>query len=246
MSNDPPDLIPPHHSPVRSMWAHGHGFPYVAFESLEEARNNPHAAIVMEGDSGGQIYLTCPVSIVRCDQDTLNKLLNDLNDLSWGDGEGLYYEVLPPGTGVGGGMGGGIVLDQVWLHEEFEQMQLRSEVEEIIAGLRSNMRPETLARAAEFKKNDPFFRCRRSDFQVDAAWNLVLKEDWICTHCDQLGSREDYTLYKSRLNFRFIVCCRCKWPQDLPKTYGVAKCPHCGRVLQCGISRQCLHCHEHW
>ena len=120
------------------MLADAHGTPYAALPSLKEARRVPDAAVVMEGDDGGSIYLTCPVRLVRCDEAALRQLLRDLDAHDWDDpeGAGLFYEVAPVGSGVAGGTGGGVVTDGVWLHPELEAKGLRGRVEAVIAGRR--------------------------------------------------------------------------------------------------------------
>ena len=132
------DVIPDHESAVRRMVADAHGGGYKAIESLDEARATPGAAIVMEGDYGGSIYLTCPARLVRCDERALRQLLHDLDEHDWNDpeGVGLYYEVAPVGSGVAGGTGGGVVTDRVWLHPDLEAKGLRERAEAVIAGKR--------------------------------------------------------------------------------------------------------------
>jgi hypothetical protein len=112
------EVIPEHESGFRRMVADARDHEYEAFRSLEEARDGTDASVVMEGDDGGSIYLTCPVSLVRCDETTLGRLLNELDVHVWNDPEmaGLFYERAPIGTGIAGGTGGGIVTEGVWLH----------------------------------------------------------------------------------------------------------------------------------
>ena len=109
------EVIPDHESAVRRLVADAHGGGYKAIESLDEAKATPGAAIVMEGDYGGCIYLTCPARLVHCHERTLRQLLDDLDEHDWSDpeGVGLYYEVAPVGSGVAGGTGGGVVSDGV-------------------------------------------------------------------------------------------------------------------------------------
>jgi hypothetical protein len=57
------------------------GQPYRAYPTLAAARADPDAAVVLEGDYGGQIYLTCPVGLVACDEHALLDLLEDLDQL---------------------------------------------------------------------------------------------------------------------------------------------------------------------
>lgn len=70
-----PELPPSHESGVRRMVADAISGRYEAFRSLEEARAAQDAAVVMEGDDGGSIYLTCPIGLVNCDEQALRQLL---------------------------------------------------------------------------------------------------------------------------------------------------------------------------
>jgi hypothetical protein len=134
--------IPEHYRSAEFMFDPEH---YVAFQTLDESRQHSDAAVIMTGDHGGQVYLTCPVSKVRCSEEALELLLNSLTWLVRFSAEQLTYEVVPIGTGVGGGMGGGQVIDGVWLHPWFDEAslpaylsraQLQREAEEVIAGVR--------------------------------------------------------------------------------------------------------------
>lgn len=106
------------------------------YKTLEQARSDQSAALVMEGDSGGQIYLTCPVARIGCEPEALENLLIELDSFAWGDGETFFIKHLPIGSHVAGGMGGGAVIDGVWLHEDFENLHLRPAVEQIVFGIR--------------------------------------------------------------------------------------------------------------
>jgi hypothetical protein len=57
-----PGSIPDRERPVGRMLADANGEQYGAFGSLEEAKEADTAAVVMQGDEGGSIYLTCPSS----------------------------------------------------------------------------------------------------------------------------------------------------------------------------------------
>jgi hypothetical protein len=131
-------IIPEHESAVRRMVADAHGDIYEAITSLDEARARADAVIVMEGDYGGSVYLTCPAHLVQCNEQTLRQLLHDLDEHDWKDAEGagLYYEVAPVGSGVVGGSGGGLVTENVWLHPDLEAKGLREGVEAVITGKR--------------------------------------------------------------------------------------------------------------
>jgi hypothetical protein len=97
---DRPRGIPEHASPVRWIVADTFGGSYEAFRSLDDARSAPDSVVVMEGDYGGSIYLTCPARLVQCDEATLRDLLRQLDEEWWNDleGAGLYYERAPVGS----------------------------------------------------------------------------------------------------------------------------------------------------
>jgi hypothetical protein len=140
-------ILPEHHSPVRAIVAAARGQTYTAFENLVAARAHPDGALVFEGDYGGMIYLTVPARLVACDEDTLEQLLADIDDVCWGDsgGAGLYFEALPVGSSVAGGVGGGRVVEGVWLHAALEVLLLRPEVAAVLAG--RSVRVSAAARA---------------------------------------------------------------------------------------------------
>jgi hypothetical protein len=133
MSEDPKN-IPAGASPLRYMMADAVGSKHQHCKTLSEARATEGTVAVMEGDYGGQIYFVCPVRHIRCDAETLSRLLTDLDALGWDDpdGAGLYFEFALPGASIAGGMGGGTVSDGVWLHNRLEH--LRAKVEAVVAG----------------------------------------------------------------------------------------------------------------
>lgn len=110
---------------------------YRAYSSLEEARGDPDAAVVMEGDYGGSIYLTCPVRHVGCDAAALASVLRALDKLDWDDPDGarVYYEHRPVGSGVAGGTGGGIVRDGVWVNPHFSA-NIAADLADVVLGRR--------------------------------------------------------------------------------------------------------------
>ncbi len=70
-------------SPLRSLMAEAAQSPYVSFHSLAEAQADPDGVMIMEGDDGGTIYVVCPVKVVRCSQQILERLLLDIDALVW-------------------------------------------------------------------------------------------------------------------------------------------------------------------
>ncbi len=97
---------------------------------------------VLQGDYGGQIYLTVPV--IGTGRQNIDTLLSELDAIAWPDNEGDGASRI---TGdnkrykdVSGGMGGGrMVYGAVWMHEEFRG---RKELRERICSLLS-LSPET-------------------------------------------------------------------------------------------------------
>ena len=123
------------------MIADAHGEPYHAFRTLLDAQEAADGLVVMEGDYAGQIYLTCPASHVRCDQETLELMLRDLDALSWKDAASaqVFYERGLPGSGVMGGMGGGLIVDGVWIHPQLQKLGVEEAVREVIGGTRKRI-----------------------------------------------------------------------------------------------------------
>ena len=91
--------------------------------------------MIMEADSGGQILATLPVRYLAATEAALTQLLCDLESITWGEGglaeDGdtpcdarIYYEVMSRPGGVGGGMGGGLAVDGLWVHDELAERGL--------------------------------------------------------------------------------------------------------------------------
>ena len=87
-------------------------------------KNAKRIWLVLEGDHGGQIYLTVRLDKLG-DGALFASLLKKLDTAAWpendlGDSWDLYLTDHPR-RGVEGGMGGGRLRDGVWLHEEFHR-----------------------------------------------------------------------------------------------------------------------------
>jgi len=145
-----PESIPPHHSAVRHMMGLAHGESYDALASLSDAQKNPDSVLIMAADSGGQILLTCPVRYIVASEAVLLQLLCDLETITWGGGDlaeslepcdaQICYEILPIGAGVAGGMGGGLVVDGIWLHKELCDRGLKGQISAILAGQQERLK----------------------------------------------------------------------------------------------------------
>lgn len=118
---------------VRSMFNFAHGIPYVSIKSIKKARKK-NAYVIMEGDWGGQIYLTCPLKYIKCNEKKLKEILQYLDNICWCCSEGVnfYYEIIKDRKGIAGGMGGGAIIDGLWLHPNIEEKNLRKEIEEML------------------------------------------------------------------------------------------------------------------
>ena len=111
-----------HESGVRSLIAQADGEEHIAYRSLREAKADANGIVVFEGDYGGQIYLVVRASFICCSESQLQKLLAELDALSWADPDGaqLCFESRPVGAGIAGGMGGGAVAPELWVHTELK------------------------------------------------------------------------------------------------------------------------------
>jgi diguanylate cyclase (GGDEF)-like protein len=109
--------------------------------SLAEARLHPEGYVVLEGDWGGQIYLTVRASTVRCSEVVLHQLLQDLDALAWpgngGSGARITYDVRTGSGHVPGGMGGAPLGPDLWLHDELVGRGFEPAVREVLEGKRS-------------------------------------------------------------------------------------------------------------
>ncbi len=146
------NIIPPHCNPIQFMMAQAQGdaAAYRPLASLEEAQSVDHGVMTMIADSGGQVLLSIPAKQVRADAPTLKQLLSDLEAITWGSGfdaassneiydAAMYFQVAPPGTGLWGGSGGGLVTDGLWLHDELEDLNLRGQITRILSAFQPRL-----------------------------------------------------------------------------------------------------------
>lgn len=138
-----PDELPSHESAVRRMMADAAGRPYLALHSLIEAQAVPDGVVVFEGDDGGQIYLVVRASEVHCSEEELVDLLADIDAAEWADPSmaRIYYERGAIGSGIAGGMGGGLVTADLWVHPQLSMS--RASILEVIRGRRAQLDRET-------------------------------------------------------------------------------------------------------
>jgi len=138
-----------HASPLRSLMAGTKGVGYVSFASLQEARSHAEGAVILEGDDGGQFYAVFPASAVTCSEAALEMLLRDLDAISWpGNDENMarvVYERRAVGRGVSGGMGGGVVAQNGWIHPALNALGIEGEIRSVLKGERARLSAETRA-----------------------------------------------------------------------------------------------------
>ncbi len=127
-------MIPEHESPVRSILSQAKNTPFYPLKSFEDAKSYKDGVAVFEGDYGGQIYLTCPVSEIICDEPTLRQLLIDIDThcFNYPDSAQIYYERIAQGSGIWGGSGGGIVvgssgIGKTWLRRNQSRNKRKAE-----------------------------------------------------------------------------------------------------------------------
>lgn len=137
------EILPEHESGVRRLVSDARGMPYHLLRSLKEAKSSADGVVILEGDDGGQIYVVCPASLVKCSEEALNHLLRDLDTIAWPHNDlhsaRLFYEQLAVGSPVFGGMGGATVTEDIWIHQKFMEAGLDERIREVIKGQRSSI-----------------------------------------------------------------------------------------------------------
>jgi len=126
-------------SGLRSLLTEASGETYTSYKSLAEAKIDPNGVAILEGDYGGQIYVVVRAKDVKCDDNLLFDLLQYLDRIEWDDPDGasIYYESRPVNSGVAGGMGGGAVMDKIWIHPRLQPYT--GLISEILSGSREHL-----------------------------------------------------------------------------------------------------------
>ena len=152
---------------VRRAVSGSNDIPYRSFDSLGEAQAADDGAVVLSGDYGGTIFLTCPARQVACDETALSALVSDLDAVTWMSGDPtiatVAFEARPIGSGVLGGDGGGIVIDGVWTHPNRLPSEVAAQAVEVVKGQRrridgsllSEARREELERKRAWRESHP-------------------------------------------------------------------------------------------
>ena len=109
--------------------------------TFEEAQSLPDAYAIMEGEFGYQCYLTAPLRIIRCQEPELRELLLDLDQICCDmlEGRHINYEEHQPGDYISDGMGGGEIVDDVWIHPQLVDFGLLERIREVLSGKSSRL-----------------------------------------------------------------------------------------------------------
>lgn len=125
-------------SPMRELLAEGGKATYRPLPSLKDAQQDPNGVAVFEGDDGGEIYIVCPARLIRCGEDVLLSLLEDIDEIEWQGNDAnmrrIYYETQMQGAQVPGGMGGGIVTAEPWINPRLIQKGLGESIRAVLSG----------------------------------------------------------------------------------------------------------------
>ena len=118
------------------------GGSYVAYATADEAGQDPDAALIMEGDYGGQIYLACPLSAVAASEGALQSAApRPRRDRLGRPGRSSDPATSGHRSGrASPGMGGGAVTDAIWVHEDFAALNLDDAIRQVIRGHRDRLR----------------------------------------------------------------------------------------------------------
>ena len=140
MNADEPTRLPQTEpeNPARRVLAEVSGQSYRPLGSLKEAQACKDAVVILDSDYGGQVLMVCPAALVRCSEEDLKQLAR----MFGGDeGASLSYQQLPVGAHVPGGMGGGLVTDDLWIHDDLRGSAYEVQIREVIEGRRPAPRP---------------------------------------------------------------------------------------------------------
>lgn len=60
---------------MRKFYNKNNDISYNPITNFEQAKKEKNAVLIFEGDYGGIIYLTCPIRLINCNEETLYYLL---------------------------------------------------------------------------------------------------------------------------------------------------------------------------
>jgi hypothetical protein len=114
-------------SPLHSLVGEAKSVEHHVFASLSEAQQDADGVVILEGDEGGQIYVVAKASDVVCSEEALRRLLRDIDEMEWPNNDWdmsrVCFERHHVGKVIGGGMGGGLVTLEPWVHPRLEALK---------------------------------------------------------------------------------------------------------------------------
>jgi hypothetical protein len=190
----PPAVVPERTSTLRGCLEGFTGALYAPVRTLAEAKATDDGVVVLEAEWGGQILVVARAAMVACDETALCRLLLDLDELTCPEdeleGTALCFERAPVGTGIAGGMGGGRVSEDVWVHAELVQAGLEPGVRAVIAGrLRRLPEPDPPVEPAVRECILRAYRERLPATGIHFGW--AWPEGWEHLHRDEICRRQD-------------------------------------------------------
>lgn len=105
---------------------------FLSFRSLDEARKHTNVYLIMDGDYGRQVCLSVPIELVRCKEETLEKLLKKIDKVcrKYIVEAKFHFEGMRKGEIISAQISGGIADDKLWVHKELEH--LRDDINNIL------------------------------------------------------------------------------------------------------------------
>lgn len=169
-----PDEVP--HHEIREFMAEVRGTPYIAYHSLEQARADPDATVVLSGDHGVIVYLTVPVRLLGCDVATLRTLVSDLDVVTWMSGDLTIATVALERHPVGAVIdGGGTVVEGVWVHPTVLAAELRGQAVDVVLGRRARVDVTVLRRLRERELGRKKKWRTANPSRYDLAWDFDIR-----------------------------------------------------------------------
>jgi hypothetical protein len=190
-------------SPLRSTVSQSREVPYLAFRTLGEAKDAAVAAVILEGDWGGQIFATCPAGLVRCTEERLRRLAGELETaihvMTFTGSAKVVFEPLPIGAEVAGGMGGGIITNGVWSHEQIRQLGWAEPVARIVLATQDELPTPVPDVPADVRRG----MLRAYDEQIDVFWDVFGFDppDYLGTLDDDELRRREESVVRPPINY---------------------------------------------
>jgi hypothetical protein len=131
-------------SPLREMMNESGKCTYKPLPSLEAAQRDKNGIAVFEGDDGGEVYIVCAARLIHCSEDVLATLLQEIDEIEWPGNDPcmrrVYFESRETGLGIPGGMGGGIVTGETWIHPRLVKQGLGESIKAVLDGTNKKLK----------------------------------------------------------------------------------------------------------